>query len=305
VVKEARSPPYRPDFTKGLGIAMLSRIAAHFLGKRWIREIRSNRERIDELRSLLEEQKVVILKPFLGSKDAGAHAVSEEVVLDYVRSHCTIRIARDKVHLFPPGAVFLREPLALLSIPTSHNDYLNAVGRNPRKMIRRATKRGFSFREFAWNDHLDDIYAINTSKVRRCAGIMHGWYTQPVRPRFHPEKELPYRKYFGAFRDNRLRGYLHLLIAGDNAFFKHIIGHGDDLSCGIMNGLVFSTVQQFIGHPTVRWFKYYSLLRHHSGGLASFQRHIGFSGYATVLDLASHPDLLARVSAVESRWWAV
>ena len=285
---------------KGL---MLSRTAAYF--DPWIEKIRTSRVRIAELRSLLEEQKVVILKPFLESKDAGAQAVSEEVVLDHINVFRTVRIARHKAHPFPPGAVLLLEPLALLSIPTSHNDYLKAVGPKTRNMIRRAAKEGFSFREFAWNDHLDDIYAINTSKVRRSGGIMRGWYTEPVRPRFHPENELLFRKSFGVFREKRLRGYLHLLIAGDHAFFKHIIGHSDDLSCGIMNSLISSTVHQFIGHPTVRWLQYGSLPLRYSGSLSSFRRHSGFSAYATVLDLTGHRDLLTRVSAIESRWWAV
>src|SRR4029077_797575 len=104
------------------------------------------------LRSLLEEQKVVILKPFLESKDAGAQAVSEEVVLDHINVFRTIRIGRHKAHLFPPRAVFLLEPLGLLSIPTSHNDYLKAVSPQVRNKIRKATKKGFSFREFSWND---------------------------------------------------------------------------------------------------------------------------------------------------------
>src|SRR4029078_10364529 len=99
-------------------------IAAYF--KSWVQEIKTNRERVAELTSLLEEHKVVILKPFLEFKDAGANAVSEEGVLDHANVFRTIRIARQKASLFPPGAAFLLEPLALLSIPTSHNDYLEA-----------------------------------------------------------------------------------------------------------------------------------------------------------------------------------
>ena len=70
---------------------MRSRTAAYFF-KPWIQKIRTNREQIAELRSLLEDQKVAILKPFLESKDAGAQAVSEEVVLDHVNVFRTIRI---------------------------------------------------------------------------------------------------------------------------------------------------------------------------------------------------------------------
>jgi len=295
-----------PNFAQVVYLrAMLSRTAAHFLEKPWVREIRLNRERIDELRSLLKEQKVVILRPFLRCRDSGANAVSDEVVLDYFDVYRTVRLKRHRACVFPPGAVLLLEPLALLSIPTSHNDYLNIAGPKARNMVRKAAKNGYFFREFAWNEHLDDIYAINTSKVRRSGGIMRGWYTEPVQPRFHPENELPFRKYFGAFRGSRLYAYLYLLIAGDNAFFKHFIGHANHLSFGIMNGLVSWTVQQFIGHPTLRWLKYGSLPRRYSGSLYSFRRHSGFSGYATVLDLTGRPDLLAHASAVGSRWWAV
>ena len=80
---------------------MLSRTAAFFLEKPWMREIRLNRERIEELRSLIEEQKLVILKPFRGSEDGGANAVSAEVVLDYFNVYRTVRIKRHRACVFP------------------------------------------------------------------------------------------------------------------------------------------------------------------------------------------------------------
>ena len=134
---------------------------------------------------------------------------------------------------------------------------------------------------------------------------MRGWYTEWVRPRFYPENELPFRRNFGAFKGNQLCAYLHLVIAGDNAFFRHFIGHANDLSYGIMNGLVAWTVQEFLRHETVRWLKYGELPRRCSGSLYSFRRHSGFAGYLTLLDLAGRPDLLAHASTVESRLWAV
>jgi len=172
-------------------------------------------------------------------------------------------------------------------------------------MIRRAGKEGFSFHDFAWNDYLDDIYAINTSKAVRSSGVMRGWYNELVRPRFHPENEMPFRKYAGAFKGSQLCGYLHHVVAGDNVFFRHIIGHADYLPFGIMNGLVSWAVQHFIGHPTVRWLTYGPLPRRASGSVFAFKRHCSFAGYATILDLAGHPDPLAHASTVQSRWWAV
>lgn len=285
--------------------AMLRRTAAFFLNKPWVREIRLDRERVDELRSLIEEQKLVVLKPFINCQDGGADAVSDEVVLDYLHVYRTVQMKPHRARVFPTSAVLLLEPLALLAIPASHEDYLDIVSPKVRNKIRKAAKNGYSFREFAWNEHLDDIYAINTSKVQRANGIMRGWYTEPVQPRFPPQNELPLRKYFGAFKEGRLCAYLHLLIAGDNAFFKHFIGHADDLSYGVMNGLVSWTVQQFIGHPSLRWLKYGFLPRRYSGSLYSFKKYSGFAGFATVLDLSGRPHLLAQASARASRWWAV
>jgi len=267
--------------------------------------IRACREQTRELRMLFEEQKVVILKPFLGAEDAGARAVSRDVVLDHMDVQRTVRLRGSTARAFPPGTVLLRHPIALLSIPAMYDAYFSGVGQKTRNMIRRAGKEGFSVHEFAWNDHLDDIYAINTSKAERSSGVMRGWYNEPVRPRFHPENEMPFRKYAGAFKGKQLCAYLHLLVAGDSVFFRHIIGHASYLPFGIKNGLVSSAVQQFIGHPTVRWLTYGPLQRRASGSVFAFKRHCGFAGYATALDLAGHPDLLAHARVVQSRWCAV
>jgi hypothetical protein len=287
------------------GTGVLRKIARHIPLMHRLAAIRACREGIQELRTLFGEQKVVILKPFLGAEDAGARAVSRDVALDYLDVQGTVRMRRSTARAFTPGTVLLRHPIALLSIPATYDAYLSSVGQKTRNMIRRAGKEGFSFHDFVWNDYLDDIYAINTSKAVRSSGVMRGWYNEPVRPRFHPENELPFRKYAGAFKGNQLCGYLHLVVAGDNVFVRHIIGHANYLPFGIMNGLVSWAVQHFIGHPTVRWLTYGPLPRRASGSVFAFKRHCAFAGYATVLDLAGHSDLLAHASTVQSRWWAV
>ena len=287
------------------GTGVLRKITIHNRLLHRLRTIRARREDIQELRTLFGEQKVAILKPFLGAEDTGARAVSRDVALDHLDVQRTVRMRRSTARAFAPGTVLLGHPVALLSIPATYDAYLSSVGQKTRNMIRRAGKEGFSFHDFAWNDYLDDIYAINTSKAVRSAGVMRGWYTEPVQPRFHPENEMPFRKYAGAFKGSQLCGYLHLVVAGDHVFFRHIIGHANYLPFGIMNGLVSWAVQHFIGHPTVRWLTYGQLLRRASGSVSAFRRHCAFESYATVLDLAGHSDLLAHASTVQSRWWSV
>jgi hypothetical protein len=140
--------------------------------------IRARREEIQESRALFGEQKVVILKPFLGAEDAGARAVGRDVALNYLEGQGTVRMRRSTARAFTPGTVLLRHPIALLSIPATYDAYLSSVGQKTRNMIRRARKEGFSFHDFAWNDYLDDIYAINTSKAMRSSGVMRGWYNE-------------------------------------------------------------------------------------------------------------------------------
>src|SRR5208337_3108174 len=74
----------------------------------------------------------------------------------------------------------LAYPLALLRIPSTHGEYLKEIGPKTRNMIRKAEQKGYEFKEFNWNDHLDEIYEINISKDARQSESMRGWYREPV-----------------------------------------------------------------------------------------------------------------------------
>ena len=60
------------------GTRVWRKIARHIPLMHRLGAIRASREEIQELRALVGEQKVVILKPFLGAEDAGARAVSRD-----------------------------------------------------------------------------------------------------------------------------------------------------------------------------------------------------------------------------------
>lgn len=223
-----------------------------------------------QVRGLIAGGEVAVLHPLLES-EAAAREVARDVVADFLAVYGTMRSPE-------PGQVLLEHPLALLRLPASHDEYLERVGPKTRNVIRKAAKTGYEFREFTWNDHLEDIHRINTSAASRSSGPMRGWYTQPVEPREEAER----RKYYGAFNEGRLYGYLHLVVCGDFGFFRHFLGHADHLANGIMNGLIDWTVQRYAADSQMKWLKYGALVAGEDS-MSAFKHHAGFAPYATFL----------------------
>ncbi len=253
-----------------------------------ISDTRHNIIRYRELSNLLNESKFVILHPYNCSETNTTlpFGIIHEVVKDFIDFYGTIQYGRKKNHQIgvSEGTILLYAPLALLKIPSTHEQYLTQVGAKTRNMIRKAERNGYEFTEFIWNEHLDEIYDINTSKEIRHSEPMHGWYKEVVQPRYHTYEELEYRKYYGGFRDGKLYAYLHVLLCGDFAFFKHFIGHAQHLTAGIMNGLLSWAIREYIGNSQIHWFKY-GELSNEVNSMHSFRKHAGFQGYATFLDL--------------------
>lgn len=245
------------------------------LGRR-LRRFALERALSAEVYRLIDDGQVVVLNPYLAMETATARTVADDVVSDFVDTYGRRRGG-------DPSAIPLRHPLALLRLPAAHGEYLERVGPKTRNVIRKAAKTGYEFREFAWDDHLDEIYDVNTSTEVRQGRPMRGWYTEPVAARNESEEERRYRKYYGAFRDDRLCGYLHLVLCGDFGFFRHFLGHAEHVTNGIMNGLVSWTVEQHTGSARLRYLKYGAL----SAGdeaMNAFKRHAGFGPYATYLN---------------------
>jgi hypothetical protein len=283
------------NISGGILLDRVKRILIRIPGAQRLNGIRHTIIRIQELSNLVKEDRIVVLHPCFGliNDETWTHEIVHEIVKDLLDVYGTVRLVRATAAAIdaPTGAVLLYSPLALLRIPSSHDKYLADVGTKTRNMIRKAERQGYEFKEFVWNDHLDEIYEINTSKEVRQSVPMRGWYREPVQPRYPCEEELHYRKYYGAFRDGKLYAYLHVVLCGDFAFFKHFLGHAGHLTYGIMNGLIDFTVQEYIGHPQIRWLKY-GELSEESNSMHSFRRHAGFQGYATFLALDGDQELL-------------
>jgi hypothetical protein len=262
----------------------MSGVVIHRLRTR-LAQARRSRALRAEIERLIAGDEIAILNPLLASKseDPAAQEVAKDVVADFVQTYGAV--TPRNVPELPGGSVLLGHPLGLLAIPSTHEEYLDRVGPKTRNIIRKASKTGYEFREFAWNDHLDDVFRINTSIESRSGGPMRGWYTQPVEPR--EAEEL--KTYYGAFQGERLYGYLHLVVCGDFGFFRHFLGHSDHLNNGIMNGLISWTVDRHAGDRQMRWLKYGPLV---TGGdsMSAFKRHAGFAPYATFLELGRLED---------------
>lgn len=249
----------------------------------------------NEINGLIQEGRIVTLKPYSGwDKDKKiVHEIVHDVVKDYLATYRTMkpRAKTIKNINIPVGAILLHYPLALLNIPTAHEQYLKLVGIKTRNMIRKAEKQGYEFKEFVWNEHLEEIYNINTSKEVRQSSPMRGWYRELVKPRYFTTEELQYRKFYGAFKDGKLYAYLHLVLCGDFGYFRHFLGHAEHLTNGIMNGLISWTVKEYCGNSQIQWLSY-GILTQQNISMHLFRRHAGFQEYATFLDLNDDLELI-------------
>ncbi len=250
--------------------------------------------RVRELSNLIKENRTVVVHPYTRTGN-GEMLIRENVrdlLKEWIDLYGIVRLRKATAATIdsPAGAVLVFMPQALLSIPSAHDEYLQLVGHQTRKAIRLAEKQGYEIREFVWNDHLDEIYAINTSKELRQSEPMRGWYSKPVEPRYHSPEELLYRKYYGAFKDGKLWAYSHLWISGDFGFPIHTIGHAQHLKYGVVNGLLSYVVRECTGNPQIRWL-YYGGYQGRSS-LDTFKKHAGFRKYAMLFDLDGDQELL-------------
>jgi hypothetical protein len=166
-------------------------------------------------------------------------------------------------------------PLGILDLSQGHERYWERIGPKSRNMVRKAEKQGYNFALFKWDDHLDDIFEINTSMEERGGKPM----TERYRSRPAPSSSDPYcaeqqYRYYGAFKD-QLYAYLVLVVCGHFGIVNTILGHGEHLRAGIMNGLLNFVVRDLASSGHVRYVNYLTL-RSGRQTLESFKRHVGF-----------------------------
>lgn len=166
------------------------------------------------------------------------------------------------------------------------HSFLSACHLNHRRNIKKAQKRGFYCKPFAYKQFVPDIFAVNTSKAERTGRPMSAQYLRnidelggaPSEKIFFEKPCCPlhYDYWWGVFRelaghyqgdvrvDEQLVGYVKLRRNGNYAFFAQILGHGDFMSHGVMH---------LLHHDIVMW-----ALRHDDGE-AEFLSKLIYAGY--------------------------
>lgn len=268
-------------------------------------KLQKNAHQKQEIISLLKENQYVIfsLHEMLSNEVPLIRKMITEEVKEWLQLYGAIRVNQKTIKLIeaPVGSIVLKIPQAVIKIPNTYEKYLAQLNRKSRYLIRKTEHLGYEFRTFSWNEHLEDIYKINTSKETRQGEPMRGWYSEPVKPRYWSKEESRYLVNYGAFIDNRLRAYIFLLTYGNFAFPKHIIGHSEYLTDGIMNGLIAYVVQECIKNSQLMYFYYGRFID--GSSLDAFKKHTGFQKCAIILDLAGQQEMKEYAKKFTSLFW--
>lgn len=192
----------------------------------------------------------------------------------YTKPHPRYKLIRHKTL----GAALLD-----LSEFTNHDEYLELIkGKNGGAYhAKRARNRGYQLRQIDRNDHVDAIYAINTSLEERQGRPMDAKYR---RKQSHFEM-LRHFRYYGVFNaESELVAYANLGHYGNFAAFSQLIGiRNND---GIMHMLVADIASELIAERQVRYLMYDTFFGANSG-MQTFKKILGFRPYRAKYKLQS------------------
>lgn len=161
----------------------------------------------------------------------------------------------------------------------NYDAYFKEVIKSPeRALIRKAIKNGYTCREINYDEHLDAIHEINTSKEFRMGKRMIDDYAGKLKPRQSVVGAIGQEIHtFGCFDNgNHLVAYYMFEHFGENVFHTvKGIGHAEHLKFGIMNYLFAFSIDNLYGfYPDGKQILLYGPLRM-GGGLSRFKRNVG------------------------------
>ena len=177
--------------------------------------------------------------------------------------------------------------IALIKIPDDIDTYLRRASGASRNKINKATKNGYTCSLFEYDEYLDDIYEINTSKKNRQGKPMSALYT---RSSHHLRRGGKYKnaKYYGCFQGSKLVAYIMGVHLNELLVFNQFLGHKEHLKCGIMNKLIAFVVEKNIDNSTIKYINYLTMNPNDKHGTCAFKRHAGFKNYSCFFKISSH-----------------
>jgi hypothetical protein len=168
--------------------------------------------------------------------------------------------------------------------------------------IRRATRLGYSTRQFMLASHVEDMHAIRTSMAFRAAGpVFDRWFLRPehigspateLLPVATPCCPVHWTIWWGVFapepghRQNgvevgeRLVAYVKVMRIGDVVHYTEIMGHRDRLADGVMLLLHHAIARWLIegAEPAAQGARVllYGAAEHGGAGLLTWKKRAGF-----------------------------
>jgi len=170
-------------------------------------------------------------------------------------------------------------PVAIIKVPKDIEEYLKLIGAKSRNMNKKAQKSGIKCRIFNWNEYLDDIYEINRSSSVRQGREMDSSYKEYPKKVKKQDSDDFRVIYIGAFKDEKLVGYIELYIYGNFAMINRILGHKEYLKFGIMNLLMKTCVEYSIDNG-VEYINYLTMMNRNNNSLSAFKYRVGFREYS-------------------------
>lgn len=158
----------------------------------------------------------------------------------------------------------------------TYEDYFKTNLRSAeRALVRKAIKNGFTVRQIRYDEYLDEIREINTSKSERGGRSISYDYVH-VRPRDQIMQRVNAKVYsFGCFNaDNKLVAYY---VFEKITNFYHVtkgIAHSSYLPFGVMNYLFVFSLSELAKLVECE-FLIYGTMSLNGNGLSQYKKHVG------------------------------
>ena len=187
-----------------------------------------------------------------------------------------IQVCQPKIIKTPKSWYYPELSYAIIKTNYTYDEYFQQCIKSPeRALIRKAIKNRYTIREIEYDDHLDEIREINTSKEQRGGRSMSEDYSHPKKRDSIVKPINPQIYTYGCFDETQQLVAYYMFEKITN--FYHVvkgIGHSEHLRNGIMNYLFAYSIAQLSEKHECE-FIVYGLTAAHGEGLDRFKRQAG------------------------------
>jgi len=229
---------------------------------------------MDKLKKIVVTIKSILKLPKVTIRFYGA---SETMLKNYQNTY-TLFTKLHRLKLFRNKAIGVA--LIELDLYDTFEKYYKSInGKNSAAYYaRKAIKRGYSFVKIDRNNHIEDMYEINTSSIERQGKAMSSGYLQKQSTYKNDDNYL----YFGVVNDeNKLLAYCNIGFYGDFSLVSTLLGHKNYLNDGVMYLMMVELNKLMFEKYKKQGYKYimYDTFFGASKGLQQFKNKLGYKAY--------------------------